>query len=1129
MPLDAVLDPFDLEVHRPITVEGVEGLPDLTPYVPRAHDHRLAEVVDRAAAGAGAIAVLVAESSAGKTRACWEALAPLRAAGGWRLWHPDPTRPDAVLRDLARVVPRTVVWLDEAQNHLGSPNGDRVAAALRALLAGRRPVLVLGTLWPQHHEALTREPGSPVRHLLDGAIVPVPDAFTDDDLAAMTRAARTDPRLAWAVRHAPDGRVTQQVAGGPELLTRFHTAPPAAKALITAAMDARRLGHRPALPLPLLAHAAAAHLADHQLADLPDDWLDLALAYATRAAKGAPGPLTRVVVRRTGRGAPGDGPPEYRLADYLDQWARDHRASHVPALDFWAAVADHARPDDQTALGRAAWNRGLYRDAARLHRRAAAAGDLTAARLLIEELRAVHPGDTRPARWLSAQDLQVDHTLASTLMTVLRRGGEDADELARRIAARVDLRDVEDVARALNALRVTGADDRVAALARDVAEHVPVDHPDVHVLLWSLWHSETHEQGRALGRRVAAHGSLHHAERIADLLTDLHEAGDTAEAAVLARRVGEADPPVHPADAIDLLGALQEVGAEEPLAALSRQVAAHTAVDDGFWATDLLVRLHQVGTAADVDTLADRIAATAPGDPVRTAYLLLALHHVGRPRQWAEVARRALGRLTAEHATSADWLVWALHEAGGIGLVAECATVDNPDVVVWLARTLREVAGPGHVAALAARAAGHTALDRADAVTRLLDALGELGLADEAAVLARRAAAEAALTPHYAIARLVATVRESDPDLAAALATRAAARSDLESTARVAILLRGLRTAGYAEAAGALAARAVAHDPLGSPFDLVDLAEALRDVGAVEQTAVLARRLIEAAGRPDTSARDAVNGLLDALWLVGAHDEFAALADRTAAGIDPGDHRVVVSLLRTLRDRGATRPLAVLARRVAADAPLDRAHVVTGLSGELRQVGAADEAAALAARAARHVAVDRPAEVVRLLDALADAGATEARAVLARRAAAQCPADSAASVLTLLPALGEEDADVLAGRAAARVELRPGSELTALVATLRGEHRHALAWRVARLRPPNGIVASALVEALRAAGCEDQAEALIDRLPAAGCFDDYLALVPDPTPFRHGREPDGTAAPPWSWTDLDRPPDPPRG
>ncbi len=248
-PLDEVTDPFALEVHRPVQPEDPPpGLPALPAYVPREHDTELGSVVRAAAEGRSGIAVLLGGSSTGKTRACWEALQPLRdQEPGWRLWHPiDPSRPDAALRELPGIGPRTVVWLNEAQFYLDVADdglGERVAAGLRELLRdpARAPVLVLATLWPQFWDGLTTrpeggaDPHAQARELLAGHDITVPAAFTAAQMRQLSEAG--DARLAQAAAGAQDGQVIQFLAGAPELLARYRNAPPAAAALINAAMD----------------------------------------------------------------------------------------------------------------------------------------------------------------------------------------------------------------------------------------------------------------------------------------------------------------------------------------------------------------------------------------------------------------------------------------------------------------------------------------------------------------------------------------------------------------------------------------------------------------------------------------------------------------------------------------------------------------------------------------------------------------------------------------------------------------------------------------------------------------------------------------------------------------------------
>ena len=300
-PLAEVADPFALEVHRPVEPDVPQpGLPVLPAYVPREHDAAVAEVVTAAAAGTGGIAVLVGGSSTGKTRACWQALELLRGREpGWRLWHPIDSQ--GALAGLPGAGPQTVVWLNEAQRYLDTPGGtgEQLAAGLRELLRDRArgPVLVLVTLWPEFWDELTARPGgadlhAQARELLGGHDIPVPLAFTGDQLRVLEGAG--DPRLAQAANGSRDGQVIQYLAGAPELLDRYHNAPPAARALVGAAMDARRLGMGPALPRAFLETAAPGYITDTDWDLLDDDWLEAGLDYTAKPSKGVRGPLTPI-------------------------------------------------------------------------------------------------------------------------------------------------------------------------------------------------------------------------------------------------------------------------------------------------------------------------------------------------------------------------------------------------------------------------------------------------------------------------------------------------------------------------------------------------------------------------------------------------------------------------------------------------------------------------------------------------------------------------------------------------------------------------------------------------------------------------------------------------------------------
>jgi len=397
--------------------------------------------------------------------------------------------------------------------------GEKVAAGLRELLhdPDRAPVLVLATLWPEFWGRLTvrpdanaPDPHAQARELLAGHDITVPAAFTARQLQEIRGAA--DTRLAQAAVAARDGQVIQFLAGAPELLARYRNAAPVASALMHAAMDARRLGAGIELPRAFLESAAPGYLTDDEWDALDDDWIEQALAYTAKPARGVRGPLTRIRPRaaepaiarpRQLAGSPASMPggPQYRLADYLDQHGRAIRNDLIPPPEFWAAAAAHAAPGDQSALGDAAYNRRLYRAAAQLHKNAAAAGSINSARYLARPPGSLRE-DPRPAWWAAAHANLSDPTAVATLLDSLREAGahEQATALlARDPAAHANLSDPTRVATLLVSLREAGAHEQVAALAARAAAEADLSNPStVAELLDSLREAGAHEQAAAL-------------------------------------------------------------------------------------------------------------------------------------------------------------------------------------------------------------------------------------------------------------------------------------------------------------------------------------------------------------------------------------------------------------------------------------------------------------------------------------------------------------------------------------------------------------------------------------------------------------------------------------------------------
>jgi hypothetical protein len=209
-----------------------------------------------------------------------------------------------------------------------------------------------------------------------------------------------------------------------------------------------------------------------------------------------------------------------------------------PALGpagFWAAAARFAGPGEAGGLARAAENRGLLRDAARLRRHATDQGNAREAAALVSHWP--HAADPNPAQWAAARAALDDPVAVAMLLRALRETGaeQQAAHLATRAAAHAPIDKPVAVATLLKALRDAGAEQQAAhLLARDPATHAPIDSPSaVASLLGALRDAGAEQQAAHLVTRAAAHAPIDNPYGVATLLSALRETGAEQQAAHL--------------------------------------------------------------------------------------------------------------------------------------------------------------------------------------------------------------------------------------------------------------------------------------------------------------------------------------------------------------------------------------------------------------------------------------------------------------------------------------------------------------------------------------------------------------------------------------------------------------------
>ena len=445
--------PAELGVHPVI------GGGPMPAYFRRPHDERLRAALNPAIEDSRLV-VIRGDALTGTSRAGYEAVTELLA--DWPLEY-LPTAAELAARLAAGIPARTVLWLGELRHYADVDGGAAILSRLDGLLE-EDGYVVITTIWPGYWDSYAAaaaaglgaaDPAAVAGQLLArldesyeylpdaynpalGGVVDVPDRFTP---AELTAAAETgDLALAAAAAAVgPDGRVTQHLAGARDLLARYDGpgADPGGQAIITAAMDASRLGHAGPLPAALLRDAAAGYLADPHRAGWADRW-GTAVAWATDA-----GWALQPVPPAAGNGTLG-----YRVAGYLDQHGRRTRADQLGPASLWDGLAAHvSSTSDLGRLAQAARERGLYRHAASLWTaaRGASLDDPQGVARLLEELGRTGAGDAVQA--LLARDpgsqLTIDASqpfrpgyqrAIARLLAALREAG--AAEAVRILAAR---------------------------------------------------------------------------------------------------------------------------------------------------------------------------------------------------------------------------------------------------------------------------------------------------------------------------------------------------------------------------------------------------------------------------------------------------------------------------------------------------------------------------------------------------------------------------------------------------------------------------------------------------------------------------------------------------------------------
>lgn len=407
-------DPIALGVHPASVLERTDKKRPVAdrvpPYIPRDIDQQL-----RRAVAQGGFVLLVGDSTAGKTRAAYEAV---------RALLPDhvlfaPASRDSVTTILPAVLEqrRSIVWLDDLERFLGA-NGLTAGTVVRMLGKGERQVLVLATMrsaefsrYGIREQALLDGPQRDIwragRDVIELAVVlQLPRRWSQAELD-QARDYMDDPRIRAALGQTNQFGLAELLAAGPELGQDWRNAwhpgaHPRGAALVAAAVDCRRAGLHTPIHIDVLTKLAEQYLTERGGPLLRPEPVVDALAWATTVGHGTSSLLL-----------PTTEPGCYLAFDYLID---------LPGLDAipqttWDTLIEHATSQQALDIGHAALESFQSSVAVTAYQKAAEDGSVQANLALASAVGA--NGDPARARQLllnllQDQESQADSNVALT-------------------------------------------------------------------------------------------------------------------------------------------------------------------------------------------------------------------------------------------------------------------------------------------------------------------------------------------------------------------------------------------------------------------------------------------------------------------------------------------------------------------------------------------------------------------------------------------------------------------------------------------------------------------------------------------------------------------------------------------